>query len=209
MKSEKKSFKGVNAPIDMLIHVLIPLFGIGGIVGILVSGESNWAIWLIFAMLALMSLYYVSMLLYKLYRARLSFVKIDTNRIVFFSAFKKTEILSENMQFALSDYGRPTSKTKYVIISDKTTNGDGLLFAVSSVKGLNRYKDCVPLPLLKIIIALTNPEVLNAMLKNCSDSLKELIENDLKQREETRIRENEEARRKRKRKKGKTYRDEQ
>lgn len=201
MKSTKTTIKTANVPREMFTNIAIPVLQAAAIIGVGCSPlPHDWAFWLILSILIVMCLYFSFMLVYKLYRARLTFVTFTEKKISYYAGFCKVEIDAEKIAVTLCDYGKPDSKTKYAFIYDGEPD-NGFLFAVSAVKSLNKFRDCVPEPLLRFIIACTQPSVLDTVKATASDRLKELIELDLREREKTRLKEQEQARKKRKKKK--------
>ena len=186
----------------MAVHIGLPILQAAVIIAVGCSPiVHDWTFWVILAVLMLACLYFSFMLFYKLYRARLTFVTFTKENVSYYTAFKKAELQADEIDVKLCDYGKPDGKTKYAIVCDKNDPDNGFMLAVSTTKSLAKYKDCVPEQLLRFIIACTTPAVLKTERETAADGLKELIDLDLEERDQTKKREEEETRKMRKRKK--------
>ncbi len=184
------------------MHIVIPVLQLGILIGICCGPfDRVWTFWLLVASLSVVCLYFSFMLVYKLYRARITFATFTKESVRFYIGFHAVELKADELSVTLCDTGKPSAKNKYAVVHE-TNNGDnGFMLVVSCTKSLAKFKDCAPEPLLKFIIACTLPQVLESARKDASDELKQLIDEDIEEREKTRLQEESAARKKRKNKK--------
>lgn len=139
--------------------------------------------WIIFGCLSVSFVFFLFMLLYKAYRARLTLVTLSRDALVFRRAFKRVRVEAEDLVVALCDSGKPGSKFKLAMVYDKADPNGGFLLEVSNRKCFGKIADFAPRILLTFVAACTDGDVLEKLKATSAQDVVEYIQRELDARE--------------------------
>ncbi len=159
--------------------------------------DRSWTFGVIAGMLSLSALFFGTTFVYRLYRARLTFVDIDKTSVTFRIRFGRRTIPAEDIAVSLVETDKPDKTRKFGYVFDKNNESDGFIFAVHEKKTLEKLKDFAQHALLVFVVMCTDDETLKKTDVSADGDLAELIKTELACREQARA----EANRKNKRKK--------
>lgn len=186
----KTSITVANAPTDLVVQSLLLFLQVVALILIAcLVMNGAWTYGVILGVLSLSILYFGATLVYRLYRARLTFVRIKRSEISFFIGFKRRTVAADDLAVSHVETDKPSKKHKYGYVFDKNNERDGFIFAVDVKSSLGKLKDFAPHALLVFLIMCTDEEALRAIDCGGSDELSELIANELACREQARAEE--------------------
>lgn len=141
----------------------------------------NLTVWIITVVLGCATAYFTAMLVYKIYRARLSRVTFRKDGISFGFAFKRVYISAERVAIDLVNYGKPKKKKFYVQVSD--TAGQAATFVELDKKRVMKLVDNAPAALPKLFVSICDTQTLKSSLDTAIPALVPYIEAELNERE--------------------------
>jgi len=193
----------LNIPIEWITHLAILVLQIVIIVIMLCFMNGRWDYVMIFCIIAAAFLFFGFMTVYKLYRARLTVVKLSTEKVTYYAGFKRVEISAENLAVALCDFGKNDKAAKLAHVYDMRCPDDGFILSISGKTASVKWADCVPERLSIFMLSCTAEDVLKRMADDAevSPALKEKIAAELKARVENNTARQTAAKRRKKRKK--------
>lgn len=173
-----------NLPAEWITNLLL-IVAQAVLIGVMAGfgRGGDWVYWMIFGSLVISDVFFLFMLLYKVYRARFTLVTLSKTELVYRRAFKKFTVEAEDLVVALCDYGKPGSVVKYAMIYDKNDEGGAFIFAVSGTRCLKKIAAVAPRILLTFVTACTEGKTLEKLKTTASDDLKGYIERELEARE--------------------------
>ena len=197
-KQTENSVKVANITKDFVIQLGVLFLQVAALILVAcMIKDRSWTFGVIVGMLSLSALFFGTTFVYRLYRARLTFVDIDKTSVTFRIRFGRRTIPAEDIAVSLVETDKPDKTRKFGYVFDKNNESDGFIFAVHEKKTLEKLKDFAPHALLVFVVMCTDDETLKKTDVGADGDLAELIKTELACREQARA----EANRKNKRNK--------